>query len=138
MTKIGEKAIKRFLRDNDYLPLSQWCLFEIKHGNKKDKERVLQLIKNNVGRRSGLYLYQKDERILYIGKAKSLYDRLKSHYLESYRPVSGDRVDNGFHCFFSSKRNCGRLSAYWIEITVEEERIILEAMLQYILKPEFE
>ena len=139
MIDIGKETIKKFLKDNGYLPLSQWSLFEVKHGNKKDSERVLQHIKNNVGHRSGLYLYQKGRRLLYIGKAKPLYDRLKSHYLESYRPVSGDRKrKQTFHNFFSAKRNRGRLMVYWIEVGIEEERVILEAMLQYILKPEFE
>ncbi|MDP3962159.1 MAG: hypothetical protein Q8Q26_19195, partial [Pseudorhodobacter sp.] len=59
-------------------------------------------------------------------------------YWESYKPVSGDRKKKeSFHHFFSTEKNCGHLSIYWIEVTTEDERVILEAMLQYILNPEF-
>ncbi|MBI2969008.1 MAG: GIY-YIG nuclease family protein [Bacteroidetes bacterium] len=132
-----KEEINKFLKNQRYLPLSLWNNFEVNHGNKKDEKQMFSLIKDTVKLKSGLYLYKKDKRILYIGKAKSLKDRIKSHYRESYKEVPGDRKDKGFHLFFSAKKNCGPVEIYWIEVASEDERIIFEAMLQYILNPEF-
>jgi len=135
---IGKEKIRKFLKDKRYLPLSLWHTFVVEHGDEKDKKRMFMHIKDNVNQKSGLYLYKKGEKILYIGKAIPLFKRLQSHYLESYKPVGGDRKKKEtFHHFFSAGRNCGHLTVYWVEIAIEEERVILEAMLQYILEPEF-
>ena len=126
-----------FLKKHGFLPLNHWNRFELEHGKRAVFESNQTKIKKEVGKKGGIYIYIKGEKILYIGKAVSLFVRLKSHNRESFEPVPGDRKDNGFHKFFSAKKNCGKLKVYWMEVKVEEERKVFEEMLQYLLEPEF-
>ncbi|MDD2673019.1 MAG: hypothetical protein PHW43_11495 [Syntrophales bacterium] len=135
--KKQKNKFKFFLRNHGFLPLNHWKYFELEHGKKDIFKDNLINTRKGVGKKSGIYIYKKGKRILYIGKAVSLFSRIKSHNRESFECVPGDRRDNGFHKFFSTKRNCGKLRVYWKEIKIEEERIIFEAMLQYFLDPEF-
>jgi hypothetical protein len=73
--------------------------------------------------------------LLYIGKAKLLYDRLKSHYIESFSPVPGDTKDMRWHRFFSSHQ--GELTVYWKEFEDEEDRQLVEIILTRLYKPAF-
>jgi hypothetical protein len=66
------------LIDNTFLPLSLWQSFEIEHG--KEDVSCEKIIKDKVNNKDGLYIYEKDSRIIYVGKAKPLFGRLKSHY----------------------------------------------------------
>lgn len=133
-----KKIFKLFLEQNGFLPYSGWHLFFIEHGEKDNyKKNIKEIIKPIVGNKGGLYIYKKGDKIIYIGKAKRLYDRLKSHCRESFEKVSGDTKLNTWHRFFSDPKNKGQLTVYWKEVILEEERVIFENMLQYILNPEF-
>jgi len=124
-----------FLKQNKYLPLSLWNSFTLNHGKvNKDCEKI---VKNTVGNKSGLYIYRKRGRILYVGKAKLLSDRIRSHFHESYREVSGDTKYKTWHKFFSDKNNIGQIEILYKEIGREKERQILEKMLDYVLCSEF-
>ena len=77
---------------------------------------------------SGVYLYERKGEVLYIGKGKPIFNRIKSHYIESYREVGGDTQDKKWHRFFS-KYN-GPVTAYISEIEREADRKIVEMVLQ--------
>jgi len=128
---------KIFLKRHDFLPLDRWNRFELEHGKKAIFTSNLVKIKKEVDKKKGIYIYEKGKKILYVGKAVLLFDRLKSHNRESFESVPGDRKDSGFHKFFSARKNCGKLKVYWKEVKIEEERVVFEAMLQYLLQPDF-
>jgi len=69
------------------------------------------------------YLYERHGEVLYIGKGNPIFDRVKSHYIESYREVNGDTKDKRWHRFFS-KYN-GPMTAYVSEIERETDRRML-------------
>jgi excinuclease UvrABC nuclease subunit len=130
-----KNLFKSFLSQNKFLPFSLWDSFILNHGKaNKDCEKT---IKNIVGNMSGLYIYKKEDRILYVGKAKLLSDRIRSHFYESYRDVSGDTKYKTWHNFFSDKNNIGHIEVLYKEVGREKERQILEKMLDYVLCPEF-
>jgi hypothetical protein len=74
------------------------------------------------------YLYERKGEVLYIGKGKPIFNRVKSHYIESYREVGGDTKDKKWHRFFS-KYN-GPITVYISEIEREVDRRIVEMILQ--------
>jgi hypothetical protein len=136
-----EEEIKRFLRDNNFLPLTKWKAFEIIHKGvppkNQRKKNDLNNIKNHVLKKSGLYIYEKNRKIIYVGKAKSLFDRIKNHYVLAYQELPGDTKDKIWHKFFFSKKNLGKLKIYWKEQKEEKVRQIIEKMLDYVLEPTF-
>jgi excinuclease UvrABC nuclease subunit len=128
------------LEDHNILPISDltWSSFNINHIKPEDeqtKKRLYNFIKSQVKDHSGIYIYKKDNELLYIGKAKLLYDRLKSHYIESFSPVPGDTKDMRWHRFFSSHQ--GELTVYWKEFEDEEDRQLVEIILTRLYKPAF-
>lgn len=135
------KQLEDFLKNNGFLSLNKWRSFEIEHSgkppaNRKEQQEIYRLVKDNVLNKCGLYVYTKNKKILYIGKGKPLFNRIKDHYWLSYKELSGDNKNKTWHKFFSS--HLGRLKVYWKELEGEEERIIFEKILIYLLKPEFE
>ena len=72
---------------------------------------------------------------MYIGKGKPIFNRVKSHYIESYREVGGDTEDNRWHRFFSTYN--GPITVYVSEIEREADRKIIEMILQEFHKPVF-
>lgn len=130
--------IEKFLKDNELIPLLHWQSFYLNHSapsNNTERLEVRSFIKSKIGNnKSGLYLYE-DLRgnILYIGIGK-LVERIDSHFLESFKQVSGDRTGK-WHRFFSSHQ--GRLKVYWLEIQEREEQLLLESILTYYYKPLF-
>lgn len=131
-----KEKFKSFLEANKFLPLSEWSSFELDHGNPVLDIENCRKIKKEVTDKSGLYVYQKDGRTLYIGKAKSLLGRLKSHHYESFKDPDYARF-KPWYDFFSSDKNKGHVQIFWKEVQVEEERQIMEKMLEYIIPSEF-
>jgi hypothetical protein len=128
--------IEKFLEDNDLLPINNWHSFEIIHkGILPEGSKELDEIKDIVLRKNGLYVYEKDGIILYVGKGKPLFDRIKNHYISSYQEVAGDTKDKKYHRFFST--NQGKLRIYWKELEDEDTRQVIEKMLDYVLNPQF-
>lgn len=134
---------KTFLKSIDILPLKKWKFIEIEHvappSNKKQKQMYKRLrdfseIDNKPF--NGLYLYERNDEIIYVGKGKPIYNRIKSHYRESFQEVSGDTKLKTWHKFFS--KYSGFLKLYIIEIQEENDRKIIELMLQKIYDPTFE
>lgn len=136
-----KEKIRKFLKDNNFLPLTKWRTFEVIHKSippkNKENKNDLNSIKNHVSGGKGLYIYEKDRRIIYIGKGNPLFNRIKNHYISAYQEVPGDTKDKIFHKFFSSKRNLGKLKIYWKKEREEKVRLIIEKMLDYTLSPTF-
>jgi len=134
-----KKEFRRFLEENGFLPLSNWECFEIRHVkplSPKDKRQAYSKITRNVGRKNGLYIYEKDGEILYVGKGKPLSYRIKDHYRKSYYEISEDANFKPWYEFFSSHQ--GRLKIYWRELKGEQNRTIVEQILDYVLNPKFD
>lgn len=138
MSIIGK--LERLLEEEKILPVSEktWDSFQLIHRqpeNDESKNEQFKFIKGQVGKKAGIYIYIKDEKIIYIGKAKELNNRIKSHYIESFSTVHGDTKDNRWHRFFSQHQ--GEVNVLWKEVDTEEERQIIELLLTRILKPTF-
>jgi excinuclease UvrABC nuclease subunit len=134
------EKLTSFLEEEKILPISEetWRKFIINHCVPTDEQmKKLQysFIKRQVRDKAGLYIYMKNGICLYVGKAKLLYDRLKSHYIESFSPVPGDTKDMRWHRFFSQHQ--GELEIYWLEFETEEERQLIEMLLTKLLQPTF-
>jgi excinuclease UvrABC nuclease subunit len=128
------------LEEENFLPVSDktWSSFSIIHrtpNDDNDKKKQYNFLKEKVGKKAGIYIYKKDDYILYIGKARELKVRLNSHYIESFSTVHGDTKDNRWHRFFSQHK--GEMNILWKEVETEEERQIVELILTRILKPVF-
>ena len=134
-----ENKIIEFLSSIGFYPLSEdnWIVFRINHRvakSKQEEEMTLNLIKNKVGRKNGIYVYKNaDGKILYIGKGKPIFNRLKAHYYESYGKP--EYLWHHFTAFFSS--NQGEVEIFCKELEDEDYRVIIETMMQKIYKPEF-
>ncbi len=143
MTRRIKKHIKRCLNKVCFLPYESWRKFSIQH-DIKNEVQVPRLkddfernkIKESVRHKSGIYIYKKGSKVIYIGKAKKLRSRLNAHYTESYKKPSSKSNAKRWYDFFSKHR--GKLTIYWKEVTNEKERRVLEQMLTFILDPEFD
>lgn len=134
------EKLASLLQEEKILPISEgtWASFILNHcspESEQKKKANYSFIKGQVDKRAGIYVYMKNDKCLYIGKAKLLYDRLKSHYIESFSPVPGDTKDMRWHRFFS--QNQGEVEIYWKEFQSEEDRQLVEILLTKILKPFF-
>jgi excinuclease UvrABC nuclease subunit len=135
-----KEKITCFLKKSGFLPINtkKWQSFSINHCKPANKERgkIKTFISDAVGDSSGIYIYKNNfGKILYVGKGNPLKNRLYSHYRESFEKVPGDTADNLWHKFFSSHK--GELMVYWQQVKSEDERKILERMLEYVLNPRF-
>lgn len=142
MFSIEQNKYSDFLKSIKVLPFENWTSVEIEHSPPSSKEKQkqfedeLQRFSKKSGKMiNGLYLYQQKDEILYVGKGKPIYNRIKSHYRESFQQVPGDTKFNTWHNFFSTYS--GSLKLYIIEIEEETDRRILELILQKILNPVF-
>ncbi|MBF8983990.1 GIY-YIG nuclease family protein [Lutibacter sp. B2] len=129
-----------FLEEEKILPVSAetWSTFKLNHcspENEQKKKEQYSFIRGQVEKRAGIYVYMKNGKCLYIGKAKLLYNRIKSHYIESFSPVSGDTKDMRWHRFFSQHQ--GEVEIYWKKFQSEEERQLVEILLTKLLQPIF-
>lgn len=128
-----------FLQKINFYPVkSTWNSFSIEHNIPADgneKYRVEQYIKSQTGGSNGLYIYECENCWLYIGKGKPIKGRLVSHYRESFQEVPGDTKSKKWHRFFVKHR--GMLKIYWKELNGEDNRRIVELILDSILQPAF-
>jgi hypothetical protein len=130
--KINYKALLKITCHHDY---KSWPSLQLVHeppGDRNEEKSVFSRIKNFCRKQdeqiSGVYLYERKGEVLYIGKGKPIFNRIKSHYIESYREVGGDTQDKKWHRFFS-KYN-GPITVYVSEIEREADRKIIEMILQ--------
>lgn len=132
--------MERILEEENILPVSEetWFTFQLLHSqpdNEAMKLEQFKYIKEQVGNKAGIYIYIKDKNVIYIGKAKVLNIRIKSHYVESFSTVPGDSKTNRWHRFFM--QNQGDVKILWKEIDKEEDRQIVEMILTNKYKPTF-
>lgn len=135
---------KKLLKEQNILLLEDWNVFSFKHqkpASEAEKTRQIEYLKNELGldkgsNPKGLYAYKRGDELLYIGKGSPIFNRLKSHYRESYEPVPGDTKDRRWHKFFST--HTGDITIYWISVEDETSRKILELALHSHFKPSFE
>ena len=118
-----------------------WKVIEIDHFGitKKDYRKILNA---KIGKEtSGLYAFFQDDKCLYIGKAKSIIDRLLNHHgsaNEIKEPIKAKR----WPAFFKKKK--GVLKIRWIKIDDNNPmkgeilRRLVESILIERKKPEFE
>lgn len=131
------KKLESVLEEESIFPITKetWQCFNINHrcpADHAERKEQYEFIKDKVRNKAGIYIYKKDEQIIYIGKAKLLYDRLKSHYIESFSPVPGDTKDMRWHRFFSEHN--GEVKVYWKEFEYEEERWIVNSFSDNFFK----
>ena len=142
-SELTRGAIKKFLANIglDQLGEGNWEVFNITHTVAEPTKEVLKDTRNYLHSKlpdelSGIYVYQSvDGTILYIGKAKKLYDRVYSHYRETYTSVGGDK-SGVWHYFFNS--NPGELKIYWTKIGSERQRHIVEQCLEEYFGSKFD
>ena len=135
---------KTLLEKNHILPWESWNNFLFKHHNPANPaEKTIQIerLKHELGldqgnNPDGLYAYKQGSELLYVGKGRPIFNRLKSHYRESYEPVPGDTKDQRWHRFFSA--HTGDITIYWISVEDETSRKIFELALQAHSQPSFE
>ncbi len=129
---------KKLLTDYNLWPLDKWKPFSLFHHepkNETEKKQTIDVIRNEVTDKNGLYIYFKDNNCLYVGKGAPLFNRLKSHYYECYREVPGDTKDKKWHKFFAGNR--GELKIYWKQVKSETDRKISELALKEVINPVF-
>ena len=129
---------KKLLTEHQLWPIETWNCFNFQHqqpSGPEESKKQIDLLRESVPKGHGLYVYYKDGKCIYVGKAAPLFNRLKSHYYEAYRKVPGDTKNNKWHRFFST--NTGSLAVYWKQVTDETDRRIFELALTAELHPAF-
>jgi len=149
MSKILELT-KNFIDDLKNMDLSSEECFTLEYGDKTNRDLVINKIKEKVDIKSGVYIYSLPgtNEVVYVGKAKSLFSRIKCHYEESIfeadgeiKGIAGDRKRGLYPAFFNKELK-GDNKKYeatvtWIEIDDEFERRLIEDALHLVLKPTF-
>lgn len=136
---VDYKALLKIIGVQDY---KSWPSLQLVHDppdDRNEEKQVFSLIDRHCRKQgvriSGVYLYERQGEVLYIGKGKPIFNRVKSHYIESFREVGGDTKDKRWHRFFS-KYN-GPITVYVFEIEREADRKIVEIILQQIYETVF-
>lgn len=123
--------------------------FNIEHGDVVNRDSIMQKIRHEVKNYAGVYIYlqetENENIVLYVGKAKNLYSRIKCHYEES---IFDPQKHNGkLGIFGDSKRGLypkffrdtypGKVKICWLKIEEEWLRRTIESALHIALQPVF-
>ncbi|MCD8509737.1 MAG: hypothetical protein LRY73_07590 [Bacillus sp. (in: Bacteria)] len=127
------------IKEQGLMPINEhkWNCFEIEHERTPcvNLQKVKQYITSHTENKNGLYAYKdQHNNLLYIGKGKPIKERIYSHFIETYKQVSGDRSGK-WHRFFH--KHHGRLKVYWIELEDESVRKFVEHVLTEEYQPVF-
>lgn len=132
------KALAKLLEQHRILPYTEWKKLEIRHENSKPTEDNKKLaygeIRKNVRGIQGVYVYEKNGKVLYVGRGSELQRRLKRHYRESF--INSPHYGKTHRAFFFE--HTGKLRVYWKEYGDEESRRAYEGMMIFVLQPLFE
>ena len=83
----------------------------------------------------GVYAYlDKKGKLLYIGKSKNIYNRVRSHYKEAYKQTVRKRA--AVWCEFFNN-NTGELTILWKSIKHDRQCIAIEEMIEDVKPSEF-
>jgi hypothetical protein len=116
-----KKQFINLMKEVGVMPIEEptWNCFVLEHKVTpcNDLKKVRQYVNNHIQNTNGLYAY-KDMfgNILYIGKGKPIKDRVYSHYIETYKQVSGDRSGK-WHRFFNKYHD--NLTIYWFYLKMK-------------------
>ena len=139
------KSLEDLLLYNKVYPIKKyWKEYEVTHfkdkPDEKELNRIINQMKDTFGSRNGLYAYFKNDKLLYVGKAKPLFNRIKSHFQETY---DKKKYNDLWPSFF--RDNAGLMNLYWIEIgdknlenKYEKVRVAYESIITGLEEPEFE
>ncbi|MBT3245186.1 MAG: hypothetical protein HN352_18725 [Bacteroidetes bacterium] len=136
---------EKLLRKSNILPVEDWKHFTFYHGVPKAgtteaaQINILKKELQKVGgsyKHDGLYAYKMGKEYIYIGKGKPIFNRLKSHYRESFKEPRKDGKGGRWNAFFS--QYIGELSIYWIPVEEEVDRKTLEIALHETIETTFE
>jgi predicted GIY-YIG superfamily endonuclease len=132
--------ISILLKRNGYLPVAKWETFPLIREKSNDEDvNIISEIKKNVRNRNGLYIYKKNRTTLYVGKGNPIANRLISHSVKESKGLHDGAVHkNQVWYDFFEKHHPPKVTIYWKEVKAKNEQKVLEAMLSYALRPEFE
>lgn len=137
------KPFSLFLQKNGFLPLSiknpHWNRLDVFHFKEKppNKEVVKfrRLIREQI-KGGGIYIYlTKRGKLLYLGKGKTISDRIISHYREAYERLGADHP-GVWHKFFND--HAGNLTILWRNIERDRQMIAIEEMIEDVVRSEFD
>ena len=144
------KAKENFLKELNHFSIKDENHFLLEHGDASKKKVNYGTIKREVSDKSGVYIYylEESEEVLYVGKAKKLFNRIKCHYDESIfeaqglkKGLLGDSKKGLYPAFFNKELKQGKemytVRIVWIEIDNEWERRLIEDALHITLQPKF-
>lgn len=145
LDKVTIKPIdyQALLEKHKVFPIDAWDNFSFCHCEPKDeqaKNEQVDFLKRSLElcgtyKHDGIYAYKKGKMWLYIGKGKPIFNRLKSHYRESFQRIEKKTRGKRWIRFFTANR--GALTIYWIPVKGETTRKILELALHEYYKPAF-
>lgn len=142
------KLTDTFIDELKNIDITSENQFSLEYGNKNNRNSIIEKIKNKVGEKSGVYIYSLDEKVVYVGKAKSLFSRIKCHYEESIFEahgeklgIAGDSKKGLYPAFFNKELKDDqakyRVTITWIEVDSEFKRRLIEDALHLALEPTF-
>ena len=130
---------EKLLIEKGFLPLSgkNWNIIEINHHKPEtetERTETRKYIKESIGSINGIYVYEQDNKILYVGKGKPIYRRVRNRYKRCYYY---DKTTSIKQCAFWSLHR-GIVKVYYKELEGEDDRKKIETSMQKILKPIYE
>ncbi|MFB5285433.1 hypothetical protein [Peribacillus sp. Hz7] len=143
-----EKGFRDFLYLNEILPYKNnknWKSLKVEHKIKtpeeqKSDKKNLTLQFENVGFKTGLYLYENNKgEVLYIGKGmnknEGILERIKSYYQKAcngdFKPKNQRHMD----LIKLFRTNFGEINIYVFHMDDDNEAILIEEILTRELKP---
>jgi len=141
--EIFEKIAVILDSSQELLEIEKWDNFELDFSTPtENKKEIYQLIKNSIKNHknlTGIYAIFDEEKCLYIGKGKRIWERIKSHY----NAAKGLDKTIRWAEFFKQYQKI--ITVYWIEYrNLEDEtlddklRELFEHILQVKYDPAFE
>lgn len=139
------KITDQYLSMIENTNLQDLASFDLEHGNREKKDQTIRLIREKVKKAAGIYIYSKPscDEILYVGKASSLYSRIRCHFEESiFVPqgevlgIMGDKKKGLYPAYFRDLHK-GVVRVHWFEVEKEQSRRLIEQALTIVLEPKF-
>jgi len=132
-----------FLKEHKFLPLeaknSCWHAMKVVHHKKEPSKNDIKLYRQSIVKLQkvrGVYAYlTNDNQLLYFGKSSNVYNRVFSHYKESYKQNGRERAAAWYNFFH---RNTGALTLLWRSVASDRQCIALEEMIEDVVQSAFD